>query len=299
MLSPAADPLISDRVRVNDSEAMAADLIRIDFMSESFNRTRGDSTERNKILETGFKLINQWLMAYRILAAAAIIKPVDRMSCSTRLDYLDDAEGSLAPAEGLIRQSASIAFQIPGRATITAKGWEVISGVAPDFVPTRWDQLLIDAGGLLPEIGPAILLAYTALEVRIASAADILAEARGINADLWSWFTDKRPFLVQPETEEFAKHLFRMLGGHSLAEEEQLWRIFVRLRKARNSFAHEGTALDLDTHAPLTLGQAAQLVGGARQIVDWIDALLPEEHRSKRPVLPEVRIESLGDVMQV
>jgi hypothetical protein len=169
----------------------------------------------------------------------------------------------------------------------------------PDFVPERWDQLLVDASGLLPEIGPAVLLAYTSLEIRIASAADVLAQARSIDDDLWRWFTDKRAFQVQPETEEFAKDLFRILAGHSMAEEEPLWRVFTRLRKARNSFAHEGVARDLDTHAPLTIGQAAQLVGGAKQILDWIDGLLPEAHRNKRPALPRVRIESLGDKMQV
>src|SRR5438094_7919243 len=141
MLSPAANPVISDRVRINDGETVAADLIRVDFMSESFDRNKGDSAERNRLLETGFEVINRWLMAYRVLAAAAIVEPVDRMSCSTRLDYLDDGGEPLAPAPGLIRQSASLAFQIPGRATITAEAWEAIGTVAPDYVPPRWDQL--------------------------------------------------------------------------------------------------------------------------------------------------------------
>jgi hypothetical protein len=299
MLSPAATSVVSDRVRINDAAAVAADLIRVDFQGTSFNRAKDEHEERNSIVDAGFTMINQWLMAYRIMAGATIIKPAERMHCSWRLDYLDDDEGPLSLIEGLIRRAVGLAFSIPARATINAEAWGVLATIMPDYVPTRWDQLQVDATGLLPEIGPAILLAYTALEIRIASAADLLAEARGVDGDLWRWFTNKRPYLVQPETKEFAKDLFRMLAGRSLSDEEQLWRTFVRLRKARNSFAHEGIALDLETHTPLTVGQAGQLVVGARQILDWIDQLLPAAHRTKRATLPDVRIESLGDVMQV
>jgi hypothetical protein len=298
LLLPAGTPEIADRVRIDDGDALAADLIRVEFMSETFDRSRGESAERNRIIDIGFAVVNEWLLAFRIAATAAIVKSVQRLFTSWRIDYLNDEGGALASQEGLARQMAGIAFQIPARVVLTPDAWTALATVAPGYEASRWDQLIVDAGGLFPEVGPAILLAYTAVEIRVASAADVLARERGVDKDLWEWFTRKRPYIVQPETEEYAKTILRALGGRSLADDDPLWTIFVRLRKARNSFAHEGIARDLDTKNPLTLGQAAQLVGGARRILDWIDTLLPPQDRAKRAALPDVKIETIGDVLK-
>jgi hypothetical protein len=164
--------------------------------------------------------------------------------------------------------------------------------------PPRWDELLIDAHELLPAIGPAVVLAYAALEIRIGAAADSLAGEVGVHQAFWTWIVQKREYRVQPETDEFAKDVFRMLSGKSLSDDPALSDTFVQLRKARNSFAHEGVARD--THGKqIGVERAGQLVAGARAVLNWIDQLLPERYRSPVIAFPAVRVEAVSAAIKV
>ncbi len=296
-LRAAKEPVTSDQVKVNDTETVACDLLRVDFIDQEFDRSAGDVTERHQLIEAGFAVANQWLVAYRVLLGAHQIKPVTRLTSSWRLDYLDDGETRLPKEHGLISGQVAVRMEVPGVATVIPASWDAISAVGHDYVPSRWDELLVDATELLPAIGPAVLLAYTALEIRIAAAADVLAAESGVHADLWTWLTEKRTYLAEPTTEEFAKEIFRLLTGKSLADDNAVWNIFTQLRKARNSFAHEGIARGLDGTI-LSVARASELVVGCRAVLDWIDALLPEN--SRRPTIDvSAKIEVVSTVLRV
>jgi len=255
--------------------------MEVEFHSDSYDRSPSQVPERDSLIEDGFALVNRWTTTYRNLMSATWVKPVAPQKCSWRLNYLNDDGTELAQEEGLIRASVGFFMNVPGVGALVADSWQAIGDLVPDYVPFRWDELLVDALELLPAIGPPILLAYTALEIRISDAADVLATERKVHAEVWEWFTLKRAIVVRPETEEFAKAVFRMLAGKSLADETELWQTFVDLRRARNSFAHEGVARD-SSGKEVTPDKAAQLVAGARQVLDWIENLLPESNRRKQ-----------------
>src|SRR5205823_5949027 len=78
--------------------------------------------------------------------------------------------------------------------------------------------------------------------------------------------------------------LLQAFTGRSLKDDPALWQSFKNLRDARNSFVHEGqariggTLVDADkTH---------ELVAAAGRVLDWFDALLPEDQR-RHPYMPE------------
>jgi hypothetical protein len=278
MIGPTADVVKSPYVRIDDTETRAADLFTVDFRADSFDRSSGNPPERDALVSDSIAVIDQWLTTFRNLLGATWVKPVTRMTCSWRLTYLNDDETELPKEEGQIRGTLGVLMRISNIAGLADEAWNAIAALQPGYAPFRWDELLVDAVELLPAVGPSLLLAYTALEIRISDAADVLAAEAKVHDALWEWFTVKRSFKVQPETAEFAKAIFRMLAGKSLADEQQLWKTLTDLRKARNSFAHEGVAVDTQGNV-VTPEKAAQLVAGARQVLDWIETLLPEKHR--------------------
>ncbi len=280
MISPTKTVVKSPYVRINDTETRAADLFTVDFMADSFDRSTGNSLERDGLVSDTFAAINRWLTTYRNLMGATWVRTVTPMTCSWRLSYLNNDETELPKEDGLIKGTLGVFMRIANVGGLADEGWEAIGALQPGYQPFRWDELLVDATELLPAVGPSLLLAYTALEIRISDAADVLAADAKVHDEIWGWFTVRRPFIVQPSTEELAKAIFKVLAGKSLADEQHLWRTFVDLRKARNSFAHEGVAVDTQGNV-VTPEKAAQLVSGAREVLDWIEALLPEKHRRK------------------
>jgi hypothetical protein len=74
--------------------------------------------------------------------------------------------------------------------------------------------------------------------------------------------------------------LLLAVARRSLKEDNRLWEGFQNLRRTRNTFVHEGKAII--GGAPVDVVEAARLIGIAREILDWVDQLLPGAHR--RPV---------------
>ena len=101
------------------------------------------------------------------------------------------------------------------------------------------DELLLDAYALPPQVGPAVVLAHTAVETRVAQTTDRNAILTGLNAELWSWLTVR-------STAEQLDRLAKALTGKSLKDDRRLWEGFQHLREALekqgNKFVHEGKA---------------------------------------------------------
>ena len=57
---------------------------------------------------------------------------------------------------------------------LDAQTWSELRA-EPEKAAPAWETLLLDASAVLPQIGPAIVLAYTALEVLIAAVLSDLA----------------------------------------------------------------------------------------------------------------------------
>ncbi len=172
----------------------------------------------------------------------------------------------------------------------TSEIWSEVNALPINYEPGRWDILLLDARALLPDIGPALVLAMSALETRIDDAQHQLAVSTGLNSDLWQWVNDRGDYRKEPSNRERYTKLMQALCGHSLSEDATLWRAFRSLQAARNAFVHEGKPR-LDGK-DVSIGQAYKLIDSAQSIVDWVQEFLPpSERRPKSKVA--VNVETL------
>jgi hypothetical protein len=89
-----------------------------------------------------------------------------------------------------------------------------------EFEVTPWDTLFLDALDLLPEVGPALVLTYTALETRVESALDVLAPESDISEEFWRWIRDRQSdWRAEPSVADHLDQVLRELGGRSLKDE--------------------------------------------------------------------------------
>jgi hypothetical protein len=133
------------------------------------------------------------------------------------------------------------------------------------------------------ELGPSLVLAATAVETRVATALDLLASDK-VDDDLWAWINERGDDYTKiPTIAEQLDQLLKSLGGRSLKDDPRLWQAGVHLRQARNSFVHDGrAALGKKTKTLVTRTKARELVAQAGEIIDFIEALLPEDSRRPR-----------------
>jgi len=136
----------------------------------------------------------------------------------------------------------------------------------------------------MPNIGAAITLTATALEVCIAHVLDRLVTTTTVPEEMWKWINE-RDHLKQPSTEEQFDQLLHILSGHSLKEEDgMLWEAFKHVRGARNTFVHEGSArIGKDA---VTEAVAGQLIGRATEIIKKIRLWMPDVMRWPEPNVP-------------
>jgi hypothetical protein len=210
------------------------------------------------------------------LARGSKIRPINFPYTSWHLQYLNDDESELDKTEGLVkgRGTKTIAFSWTA---LNNDIWERIFELPPDYIPPQWDNLLLDANEALPEIGPSVVLAATALEVFISHILNELSKNSSIPKDLWNWVNNRNWWLQKPGTEEQFDILLKTLLGISLKENNDLWKSFKNLKDARNSFVHDGIAKIGKN--PISEGEARKLLVKANEIVIFIKNKLPEELR--------------------
>ena len=192
-----------------------------------------------------------------------------------RLQYLNDDETELDTQKGFIRAQGAITRRFSWTA-LTSDIWDQVNLLPDDFQAPPWVTLLLDAQRAMPDIGAAIVLAHTALEVCIAHVLEGLSRTVVVPTELWVWIND-RDWQKEPSTGEQFDVLLRIMAGTSLKENNELWEQFQNLRKARNSFVHEGKAR-VDNQV-VDAAEARRLIGKANDIVMFVREQLPEEIR--------------------
>jgi hypothetical protein len=257
-------------LKLNGSPAFQADALRIDFQKESFNRTKGlvfDPPE-----EVVRRAVNSFLIRLRHVTRAAGIRLIDFPGATWRISYLNDDESELEKDETFVRGRGGLQRSLSFIA-LTKAVWTDMHGLPADHEPPPWEDLLLDAQGDLPRIGPAMVLAATALEVFISWALDQLAAKGSVSVDLWRWINERGNYLREPTVEEQFDALLMFLSGHSLKAENRLWVSFIQLKNARNSFVHEGRASI--GGVPVSIEAARKLVTTASEIVTKVREWLP------------------------
>jgi hypothetical protein len=263
---------VADEVRMDDVPAFEADVLRIDFHKESFDRANASPCDPSEAVIG--RAINSFLIRLRYVTRAAQIRLLDYPWGSWRLRYLNDDETELEVDENLVRGRGAVMFSLSWTA-VNAQVWDDIHELEPDFEPPAWEDLLIDARADLPRIGPAVVLAATALEVFISRMLNSLAEAGAAPAPLWAWINKRGDYLREPTVEEQYDVLLRFFTGHSLKDEPKLWEAFRNLKTARNSFVHEGAARL--GGADVSLEAASNLIASAGDVVSKVREWLPAE----------------------
>lgn len=264
---------VADEALINDDRAFLADALRIDFAKQDFDRRAEVECDPQYCFIK--RTISLFLRKVRFMTRGFQITPVDFPQAPWRLQYLNDDGTALETAKGLVRERGALAFKFSW-IVLTPRHWNDIRGLAVDYAPPEWDSLYLDAVAALPAIGPAIVLAYTCLEVFVSCVLDALAAANVAPPQLWYWVNHRDP-LKMPAVEEQFDGLLRLLVGCSLKENRTLWDAFRNLRTARNTFVHSGVA-EIGK-VPVTEGEARRLVEHAAQIISFIRVRLPDELR--------------------
>ena len=271
--SENAPPLTDEeKITIDGVTAFQADALRIDFRKESFDRRAGTHIDPPE--DVIDRAINFFLTRLRHVARAGQVRPVRFPLVTWRMRYLNDDESEFKEEAGLVRGRGTKSFSFSFIA-LTNKIWTDVFSLPPDYEPPPWESLLLDATVEMPSIGPALVLAATALEVFISRVLDRLAPTKVIPPELWHWINERGNWLKEPTLEEQYDALMKFLTGHSLKDEPLLWEAFKNLKDARNAFVHEGVAKIGET--PVSIESANKLIASASDIIAKIREWLPNE----------------------
>lgn len=267
----------AENITINGNKAFNADVLRIDFKKEDFERKEENTGKKEITCDPPVDLIkdvaNDFLSRLRYVTNGSKIKQLEFPFTSWGLRYLNDDGTELPEEQGLLRGRGMRNFQFSFVA-VNNKVWEDVHSLEPFQPLPVWKNLLLDAEALLPEVGPAIVLTFTSLEVFISTTLDDIVKAGKIDGSLWEWINGRGP-LKDPSIEEKYDFLSRYLIGKSIKENNNVWESFKHLRKARNSFAHDGISKVGD--AEVTPDKAREFIMKANEIINYIKDGLSEE----------------------
>jgi hypothetical protein len=261
-----------EEISLNGNKAFRANMLLIDFIKDIFDR-RGNII-CDPPIEFIKNIINMFLIKLRFVTRGSAIKPIDFPNVNWHIAYLNNDESELLPEKGLVRGRGVRSLKFSWIA-VNNEVWGNLHSLPYDYKPPIWELLLLDAVELLSEVGPAIVLAMTALEVFISISLNLLAEKNNIPKELWTWINNRDYWLKNPSTEEQFDKLLKIMIGISLNDEKELRTELIKLKKARNSFVHEGVAKIGDQVLKWT--DAQHLIGSANKIIRFIKEKLPED----------------------
>lgn len=260
-------------IEIDGQAGFVANALRIDFIKDRFDLSSDANDPPREVIS---RAIDSFLTRYRYVLRAPQIASSDFPNTTWRLEYLNDDGSPVQRGPGVVAGRGGLGYEIRYVA-ITSGIWEQMHELEPDWLPPRWNDLLLDANGALPRVGTAVVLAATALEVFIADTLDELSAHADFPQPMWDWVNHRGDWLKDPSTAEQFDFLLQYFTGHSLKEESTLWESFQNLRTARNTFVHEGAATLGRTRVIVTPQQAAQLVKKAWDITEWVREKLPAE----------------------
>lgn len=259
--------------KVDQKDAVEANTLVLEVRKESFDRTADSPMDPPFDLLEAFA--NSFLIRYRHTQRAPHTLPLHQ-PYSWHLEYLNDDGTELPQAEGLVSghfaRKSSVQYAAIGKSV-----WDAIHELSPAFSPPPWRTLLLDALNHLPALAPAIVLGATALEVFIASTLDAVAQHNNTPTDIWVWINKRPDRRCEPSVEEQFDVLLKALTGHSLKDQLTLWEGFMQLKRARNTFVHEGKET-------LTRDEVAKLLQNAWSITEKVNSWLPAPLQWTDPV---------------
>lgn len=279
--SPQAASLVYE-LSVDERTAIQVDVLHIEFRKSDFMRDKNSPPDPplDLILQIG----NAFIRRLRSVAVAPRAMPLLELS-NFRIEYLNDDGSPLPDQEGLRRGLVKWGYAVDC-IILDEAVWKAVNELPLDFEPTPWDELVLDARAQLPNVGTAIALGYTALEVMIDAALDRLASDKVQPLPLWEWVNDRGFWLREPTVQEKFDSLLKIVGGTSL-KSTPLWESFSQLKDARNSFVHDGKPLIKGKLVDVLRTQ--ELLKKTEAIISFVLGLLPEGDTSKSYKITGVR----------
>src|SRR5947209_9205975 len=110
--------------------------------------------------------MNEVLRRLRLLGRTFTLSPVDLPDGPWRIHYSNDDGSELPVKPGLKAGMVGSGFRW-SFALVTPEFWQLAASLRPDTPERPWEELLLNAQRLLPEVGPALVMAHTALETFI------------------------------------------------------------------------------------------------------------------------------------
>jgi hypothetical protein len=264
-------------VLLDDKPAIQADILRIEFRKEAFERRIGTPIDPPEAMIQ--EVLDYFIGRLRYASSGFQVRPTRFPNCLWSLQYLNDDATELAPQPGYLRVRGSVKQSI-SLLVCEPRLWDFIFSLPSSFEPPAWHTLLLDSRASLPHVGTVVVLAATALEVFIAGLLAALVHDINMPDHLWEWINDRdNDHYKQPSVAEQFDTLLRVITGHSLKEESELWKGFQELKSARNNFVHRGVARVGKASSDLSENEALALIGQADAIVAKIREWIPEEHR--------------------
>jgi hypothetical protein len=280
-------------VMVNGKETVTANMLQIDFIAaRDFERPRGGSARTDPPVDLFFKLANKLIQKLRSFASLPHVRPLTSSNAlGWRIEYLTDVGEQLEkdPDKSRSVQSGVTRWRTN---VITREVWKNAANDFREFEPYVWDSLLLDAYAQADDVNAAIVLANAALESAIDFALETLARESAVSQQSFEWLINRSgDYIRQPSVKEKFDELLFLVSGYSLKKEESnLWESLKDLRFARNSMVHQGKAVlkkgkkavekEIDTRL------ARELLGKAKEIIDWLESLLPADIRREKLKTP-------------
>jgi hypothetical protein len=272
------DPSI---VKLNGKDALLGNIVRIDFHKEEFTRIAHQLPTPDADLDPSFEVINKalnhFLIHLRYLTRAPQIHPIYLPSCRWMINYVNDDGSELPMENGKFRVRGSFRYELK-YVGLNLEIWNDVFTIQSDIASQNWVNLLLDGLDEFPEIGPSIVLTFTALEVFIAKILNQLATKEKISPEFWEWINKRPDWTQEPSIEEQYDILLKILTGHTLKEDKKLWDAFQNLKTARNTFVHEGVArISRTSQKPLKDHEVLKLISTANEIPLKIREWLPTD----------------------
>jgi hypothetical protein len=292
-LHPADSPTIDTTVRLDGQPTVRANVVQIDVSKPDFDRRRNAAETPDADdppIDVLFEVVNSVLHRLRSLLRSPVVHPITKRGAIWRLEFLTDTEERVPEEKGKFKARNCVGFsaQLSGLAAVH---WQAVISLPRDYRPKAWESLLLEAEAHLPDVVPAIVLAAAAIEVLIGNALATLAPTQQTASDLWQFINDRGgDYRKQPSVAEEFDPLLRALTGRSLKDETELWAAFENLRNARNALMHTGAIVIGKRRAPVTREEAYVLVGRAKEIACWIEALLPPGARRPAEVFCQLDV---------
>lgn len=284
LVRPSENAQPSNQIFMNHASTLVVDLLQILFRkSGDFNRERDAFVDASTDVPTfplAIEIANEFLSRFRMLTGDFRIRNLIATRTLAVLEYLAD-DGQPVAKDPSKLSGAANHYANTRLNPLPPHVWDAIRTTTAATDGRAWDGLLLDAIGLLPDIGPALVLAATSLETLIADALDSLSGATSVvPQSLWTWINDRGDYRKEPSVLDQYDTLLKVFTGRSLRDETELWEALRNIRDARNSFVHEGKALI--GKREVSLADARALLAKAERIVQWVEAFLPETARRPR-----------------